>query len=453
MKVIPFVHEGLGNSSYLVVGPRGEGLLVDPDRSIQRYIGAAAQEGIEIVAVLETHLHADFVTGAREFAADLGIPAFVPELAEWSERTAICPGEELELGGVRVSAIASPGHTPEHLSYALIPPGGSNALFTGGSLIVGGAARTDLISAEVTDDLTRAQYRTLHEAFADYPDETLVYPTHGGGSFCSASAGDGQRTTTLGGERAQNPWLQLDEGQFMREFPESFPSAPDYFFRLRPLNLQGPRLRREIEPPRALAPAQFHDAARAGATTIDLRGRREYASGHIEGSINIAFRPAYATWLGWVVPANAKLLFVGSGPEVEAAVDESLLVGYESFEGWLDGALTGWEEAGLPVVRTSMGGPAEADKWLQAGAIALDVREPAEVAGGKLGGAINIPLGKLALQAGALPGQPIVVYCGHGERSSTAVSLLERAGRREVLNLDGGYAAFQDHLLRHSNAH
>jgi glyoxylase-like metal-dependent hydrolase (beta-lactamase superfamily II) len=266
MNVIPFVHEGLGNSSYLVEVGDGAAALVDPDRTTARYLAAAEARGWQIGAALETHLHADFVSGVRQLGDD-GVPRlFLPAAAAARfPHEALVPGARLRLGERAVEVIASPGHTPEHVSYVIHSPAGPPALFSGGSLLVGGAARTDLIAPEQTDALSRAQYRTLTQAFAALPDETRLYPTHGGGSFCAAGGG-GERSSTLGRERATNPWLTLpDEDAFARAFPATFPAAPAYFFRLRPVNQAGPRLRRDIPLPPPLGPAAF-DAARRQAS-------------------------------------------------------------------------------------------------------------------------------------------------------------------------------------------
>ncbi|HWO93433.1 MAG TPA: MBL fold metallo-hydrolase, partial [Dehalococcoidia bacterium] len=245
MNVISFERTGLGNSSYLVDIGGGRAVAVDPDRTAQRYITAAEERGLRIVAALETHVHADFVSGARELAA-AGADILAPAESELRfPYRGLHASERFILDGVQVEAIASPGHTPEHLSYVLRADGRAPALFSGGSLIVGGAARTDLITPEMTEPLTRAQFRTLHKAFGHLPDETELYPTHGGGSFCSVG-GTSSSTSTLGEERRSNPLLAMDdEEEFVRSWPATFPAAPAYFFRMRAFNQAGPRLRRE----------------------------------------------------------------------------------------------------------------------------------------------------------------------------------------------------------------
>lgn len=445
MKVIPFVHEGLGNSSYLVEFGDGTAALIDPDRTTARYQAAAAAQGWRIVAVLETHLHADFISGVTQLGDEGVSGLYLPEAAAARfPHQALQPGARLRLGTHEVEVIASPGHTPEHVSYVIHGQAGPPALFSGGSLLVGGAARTDLIAPEQTDALTRAQYRTLTQAFAALPDETPLYPTHGGGSFCSTGGG-GERTSTLGQERATNPLLAVpDEATFARIFPASFPAAPAYFYRLRPTNQAGPRLRRDIPLPPPLDPAAFN-AARQSALVVDVRSKEAYAAGHIPGALSNTFRDAYATWLGWLVPPNTPLLFVTDDVPLAGVLDESLLVGYEHFAGSLTGGMAAWQAAGYPVATTALVDAQGARDAVLAGAIALDVREPGEFAAGHIDGAWHVPLGRIETVLAELPpDRPVVAYCGHGERSATGLSLLERAGvRGPLLNLDNGLGAWQ----------
>ncbi|HXK33462.1 MAG TPA: MBL fold metallo-hydrolase, partial [Dehalococcoidia bacterium] len=358
MKIIPFVHEGLGNSSYLVGLDDGRALVIDPDRSVARYVRAAEERGWRITGAVETHLHADFISGARELAATTDATLFVPSGAQprFPHRP-VAPGETLQVDGVELTAVGSPGHTPEHLAYVLRAASGPPRLFSGGSLIVGGAARTDLIAPEMTEPLTRAQYRTITSAFADLPDETLLLPTHGGGSFCSAGEGGG-RTSTLGAERAHNPLLAFtDEDEFTRWFPTTFPGTPAYYARMRQVNQAGPRLRSEIAPPAPMPPAAFRDATRRpGALVVDTRSVEAFAAGHIAGSISIPFREAFAVWLGWLAPADPALLIVHDDAPLSRIADECLLVGYERFGGALEGGVEAWERAGFPLASATLTG-------------------------------------------------------------------------------------------------
>ncbi|HLF76022.1 MAG TPA: rhodanese-like domain-containing protein [Dehalococcoidia bacterium] len=444
MKAIQFVHEGLGNSSYVLDLGNDKAVLIDPDRNVKRYLDALASNGLKAVGIFETHLHADFVSGANELASQTGATIFVPSEAESKlPHQGLRGGQSLRLDGCEVTAVASAGHTPEHLSYVYRTPSGPPLLFSGGSLIVGGAARTDLISAAMTEPLTRAQFRTLHGAFSHLPDETLLYPTHGGGSFCSTGAGQ-DRTSTLGRERRDNPLLAFsDEDEFVAWFPTTFPAVPDYFARMRGVNQAGPRLRREIADPPALGPDEFA-RLRTSSVVVDGRSKEAYAKGHIPGSLSNPFRDDFPVWLGWLVPEDANLLFVTDGTSVNAMVEQSLLVGYERLVGWLEGGTGAWKASGRELRRIELVDAQRARKYLGDGAASLDIREPSEFEAGHIEGAIHIPLGKLAGEAGNVPhNRPVLVYCGHGERASTAISLLEAAGWSDLVNLDGGIGAWE----------
>jgi hydroxyacylglutathione hydrolase len=443
MKILPFVHEGLGNSSYLVEIGGGEALLVDPNRVVDPYLRAAEERSLTIRRVIETHVHADFVSGARDIAHETGAEIWSPEGGEYRfDRRPVKAGERFGAGALEIEAVPSPGHTPEHLSYVARVDGEEPVLFSGGSLIVGGAARTDLISQDMTERQTHWLFDTLQNAFAALPDETLLYPTHGSGSFCSATPG-AARTSTLGEERAHNGALAVkDEDEFVRWFPTTFPAIPAYYARMRAMN-EAPRLRGEIARPTSLDPTVF-DEARGNALVVDARGAERYAVEHIPGVLSIEFRDSFAVWLGWLAPEDANLLFVTDDKPTERLVEESMLVGYEKFAGWLDGGMRAWKEAGLPVESIPLVDAETAKKALMDGALAIDVREPDEYEAGHVPDALHIPLGQISAQIGEVPMErPALVYCGVGERSASAVSLFERAGYKDVLNLKGGYTAWR----------
>jgi hydroxyacylglutathione hydrolase len=447
MNVRLFRDAGLGNGSYLVEVSDGRAVLVDPDRRIRRYLDAADGSDLEIVGVLETHLHADFVSGAQDLRAETGAELYEPAEAGVSfPHTPVVPGERLDLDDVEVEVLSTPGHSPEHVSYVFRREGdAAPVLFSGGALIVGGAARSDLAGPDLTDHLTRHEFETLQRAFSDLPDETLLKPTHGGGSFCSAGSGK-KHTSTLGEERASNRLLSMGEKEFLSSWPASFPRTPAYFARMREINWAGPRLRKDTEMPRPLAPEAFAAAAsQEGTIVVDVRDAASYAEGHGQGVLAIPFRAAFPTWLGWLVPADARLLLVLGDTALEDVVDACLLVGLERFEGYLDGGMEAWREAGLPVRSLPAIGPDDVVSWLEKGAQPIDVREPDELEFGGIAGAVSVPLGDLPARAAGLPARrPLLVYCASGMRSTTAASLLERAGVGPVVNLRGGYGAWQE---------
>lgn len=447
MKAELFHDPGLGNGSYLLRTEPGRALLVDPDRRVDRYQRKAEELGLEITTVLDTHLHADFVTGSLEMAARTGATAFVPdEAAVGFSHRGVKPGERIELGELEIEVLATPGHAPEHVSYVARSDGDPALLFSGGALIVGGAARSDLVSPDLTEQLTRQEFHTLQEAFGSLPDETILYPTHGGGSFCSAGAGK-QHTSTLGTERASNPLLSMhDEDEFAHWWPTTFPAIPAYFTRMRAVNRAGPPLRTEIAGPRPLAPQEFADATRReGALVVDCRPPEDYLAAHIEDSLAIPFRDAFPTWLGWLAPQNARLLLVVDGPAISDVVDACLLVGYERFEGVLEGGMQAWVDRGLEVRSLPTIGPQDAVPWLAMGAQPLDVREPDEFELEHMAHATAAPLGALAQTAGELPtGRPLLTYCAAGMRSVSAASILERLRIGPVVNLRGGYGAWRN---------
>jgi glyoxylase-like metal-dependent hydrolase (beta-lactamase superfamily II)/rhodanese-related sulfurtransferase len=450
VRVELFHDEGLGNGSYLLEVAAGRAVLIDPDRRSARYLRRAEELGLEVEAVIDTHLHADFVSGSLDVARATGAELVVPAEAEAGfDHRAVKPGERLVVGEVELEVRATPGHAPEHVSYVARADGAERdavAVFSGGALIAGGAARTDLVSPDLTDELTRAQFLSVREAFEDLPDETTLYPTHGGGSFCSAGSA-GPHLSTLGTERRSNVILGFDDDvdAFVTWWPTTFPAIPTYFARMRAVNRAGPRSVADIAPPAPLDPAAFDGARRdPGAVVIDARQVDGYTAGHVEGAIAIPFRESFPTWLGWLVPADARLLIVADETDLAAIVDAAMLVGYESFGGWLCGGMDAWIDDDLPTRSVPAIGPNDAVPWLEMGAHPLDVREPDEFELGHVAGATNVPLGSLEDRLDEVPsGRPLLVYCASGQRSASAASLLERRGVGPVVNLRGGYGAWR----------
>lgn len=436
MDVLPFVEEGLGNSAYVVDLGDGSALVVDPARDPRPYLGALERRGLRPRFVVETHLHADFVSGAGELVA-LGAQLLAPVGGDLARpHRPLEDGEEVDLGGPTLRVIATPGHTPEHLAYLLLDGARELALFSGGTLISGGVARTDLVSPEATEPLARDAYRSIRERLFALPDELAVYPTHGAGSFCSAGPG-GERTTTIGRERRSNPLLadDADEDTFVARLCAGLGSYPPYFLELREVNRRGPDVHGATPPvlPQ-LTVEEVEAAIERGAEVVDVRDIDAFAAGHLPGALSDPWRPQFATWLGWLVDRDRPIVFVADR-RVDRAdlVWAALTVGFERLVGELAGGVDAWEGAGRRLARTVL-----LDAGVARGRRVVDVRQHAEFVTGHLPHAVHVELGRLATATDDVPEEPVLLHCGHGERAMSAASLLERAGHRDVAVLAGG---------------
>jgi hydroxyacylglutathione hydrolase len=440
VEIHPVVDVGLGNCAYLVELGDGGALVVDPARDPSPYLDLARWRRLRIAYAAETHLHADFLSGSRELAAADGAQVLAPRASRLGfAHRGLGDGEELDLGGLTLRALTTPGHAPEHLSYLLADEGRPLALFSGGALLVGGMARTDLAGPELTEPLARAAYRSLHQRLLELPDELGVYPTHGAGSFCAAPAGD-ERTTTIGAERRHNHLLAAPgEDSFVAELLASFGSYPPYFLRLRDRNRVGPALLGRDW--RVLSLRSADQVARhlaGGGVVVDARPVSAFAAGHLPGSLSIALRPAFASWLGWLVDDTQPLVFVLEEDQDRGElVRQCRTIGYDRLVGELAGGMGAWRAAGRPEARLAL---VEAGGLGAAPGVVLDVRQASEVAEGRLPGAVAVELGALA--GGRLPDElpegPVAVMCSHGERAMTGASLLERAGHQDLRAVHGG---------------
>lgn len=435
MNVIPVVDEGLGNSAYLADLGDGRALAVDAPRDLRALRHAASRRELTVAFAADTHLHADFLSGTVQLSADDGATVLASAAGHRRfEHTALADGDEADLGGLTLRALATPGHTDEHVSYLLLDGSRELGVFTGGSLIVGSAARTDLLGSDRAEYLARAQYRSLHR-LAALPDATAVWPTHGAGSFCSAPPG-AERTTTIGRERSGNPLLAApDEDTFVKTLLGSLGSYPAYFRRLSEENRRGPAVLAASPTLRPLTVDQVLDIVSTGGEVIDVRPVPAYASGHVPGSLAIPLRPAFATWLGWLVSDHGSpLAFVADpGQDLADLIWQALKIGYENLVGVLAGGMPAWREAGRLVATTPLLTSAQVDP----GSV-IDVRQAHEYENGHLPRAHSIELGSLADAADNLAGTRVVTMCGHGERAASAASVLERAAVTDVAVLPGG---------------
>jgi hydroxyacylglutathione hydrolase len=436
----PVVDEGLGNSAYVVELGDGQALVIDPARDPTPYLELARWRRLQIAYAAETHLHADFLTGSRDLAAATGAQILAPR------RGGLCfphrgleDGENVHLSGLTLRALATPGHAPEHVSYLLLNDGHPVALFSGGALLVGTVARTDLAGPELTEPLARAAYRSLHQRLLSLPDALAVYPTHGAGSFCSAPIG-GKRTTTIGAERRHNRLLAArDEDAFVAELLAGFGSYPPYFLRLRERNRVGPELLgRDWRGLPRLSADRVGQHLAGGGVLVDARPVGAFAAGHIPGAISIVLRPQFASWLGWLLDDGQPLVFVLDADQDRGELTRQCrIIGYDQLVGELAGGIAAWRAAGLPEALLPLVEAEQLDNHLD---VVLDVRQANEVADGHLPSAVAIELGALAgdRPPTELPGGPVTVMCGHGERAMTAASLLARAGRENLRVAHGG---------------
>ncbi|HKZ63979.1 MAG TPA: rhodanese-like domain-containing protein [Thermoplasmata archaeon] len=450
MFVGQFVDEGLGNAAHIFGSKESKvAAIVDPLRDVDGYLATAEHHGLEIRYVFDTHLHNDFVSGAREIAAKTGARVVAGADAGLAfDHTPLADGESLSMGDLKVTALATPGHTPEHMAYAVAPdgPGGPSMVFTGGALIVGGVARTDLLGKENSVPFAKQLYHSLREKLMTLPDAVSVFPTHGAGSFCAAPA-TAERQTTIGRERVANPLvLARSEEDFVRRALEGLPSYPVYFGSLRPVNQKGPKILGGLPQPPAIPPATVKELAAEGASILDVRPPPLFLRAHIPGAYGISAHAPLTTWAGWLIPVGTPLILVSHGPrDLESAVRQLIRIGFDDLRGTVGGGMAAWESAGLPVERIPLVAPWDLASMLASvnPPVVLDVRQDDEWADGHIPGAVHIENGRLPWDD--LPfakDRPVVVHCHTGNRSASGVSVLLRRGYSKAQLLDGGWAVW-----------
>jgi glyoxylase-like metal-dependent hydrolase (beta-lactamase superfamily II)/rhodanese-related sulfurtransferase len=427
------VTPGLGDNSYLLTSG-DEAAMVDPQRDVGRFLSAAKAKGATIRHVLETHVHNDYLSGALELAEATGAEIVAPAAGRYEfPHHAVSEGDEIALGDTRITALETPGHTPEHTSYLATEAATPRAVFTGGSLMVGGAGRTDLLGEELTDGLTRSQYRTL-QRLGQLPDEVEVLPTHGAGSFCGVGEAPAERTSTMGQERQRNGALRApDEDTFVKEQLTGLGAYPTYYGFMAPINRHGPRLLREVPLPAALTADEAAARIDAGATVVDGRWRVAFARAHVPGSLNVELQDDFASYVGWVVPFGDPIVLVLPQPEEESlteAITQLLRVGYERLEGYLAGGAEAWLASGRPVGSYGVAGLKELCEGYRSGKVQriLDVRQRNEWESESIPGSQNVFVGDLPQHLGQVAGEGEVwAICRSGHRSAMAASLLDAA--------------------------
>ena len=446
--------ESLGNSSYLVGSEDAKVCaVVDPARDVDMYMDEAAAQGMRIAYALETHVHNDFVSGSRELAARTGATICASAACGLLyDHRSLNKGDSIDLGGVQFKVLATPGHTPEHVSYLATDsaaPRGQGALFSGGALLVGGVARSDMLGKQLAPFLGRWFHRTVQQEFRPLDDRVVVYPTHGGGSFCSAgSSGQGDSTTTIGRERATNPYFQAaTEAEFLELALADLPSYPSYYKRMANINRRGPHILGSLPALHPLAPREALVRVHGDGLAVDARSVPAYAHSHIPGAFGIPFGGSFGTWVGWLVEPGRPLVLV---PESEAIVEEAVRqlvrIGYDNLDGYLDRGMEGWERAGLPVARLRTASPDQLRQVLDGNgdALPLDVRFHHEWREGHVPGALHVELGDLPEHLDGLPrDRAYYALCAAGVRAATAASILEREGFEDVTLVEGGTEAWK----------
>lgn len=445
----------LSNSSYIVASvSAGIAAVIDPRRDIGDYTEIIRRNGWTLRYALETHLHSDFVSGARELAAwaraqqpgtrfDMGASVY----AQSGSGIELLDGRRLPLGNSWLRVISTPGHAVEHLSFLAGESRASHVLFSGGALLPGGAGRTDLLGPALTPTLTGMLYTTIHKRLLTLPGDTTVFPTHLGGSFCAAGTGADEQTT-IAHERASNPLaLARDAGEFATRACSHPGPAPAYFSSLRMVNRRGAPLLRTLPLVEALSPAATWYYAQAGGVVIDVRSAEAFALGHLPGSLNIPLGSPLATWAGWSVPPASPVVLVADRREdLVESVRQLRLVGFDTVIGYLAGGVEAWGEAELPVTRSKVLDSVQLRRAFQRGAVdVVDVRFEHEWRAGHVPGAVHLPLPDLI--GGELPPRSdrhTVIQCGRGNRAALAQSLLEQRGWTNVAVQIGGFGAWQE---------
>ncbi|MBV6728985.1 MBL fold metallo-hydrolase [Nocardioides daeguensis] len=421
----------LGDRSYLVHD--GEvAFVVDPQRDIDRVLDLLEADGVRLTHVFETHIHNDYVTGGFALAEATGADYLVnADDPVTFVRTPIRDGDVVAVGRrMRVRAIATPGHTFTHLAYALTDGDEPWAVFSGGSLLYGATGRPDLLGPEHTDALVRHQHSSAHRLADELPDDAAVYPTHGFGSFCSATQSEAT-ASTIGTERRTNPVLVQDEETYVRELLAGLGEWPAYYAHMAPANSAGPAAP-DLSPVARADAQELRRRIEAGEWVVDLRNRTTFAAGHAPGTFNFGIDGSFATYLGWLIEWGTPLTLLGENPEQVAEAQRELVrIGIERPAAQATGGPEQWSDRPLASFATATFADLAHVRHHRP-VVVLDVRRRDEHAAGALEGALNIPLHELPRRLAEVPDGEVWVHCAGGYRASVAASFIDAAGRRPV---------------------
>ncbi|HXC72066.1 MAG TPA: MBL fold metallo-hydrolase, partial [Pyrinomonadaceae bacterium] len=437
----------LAHASYLI-GSDGEAVVVDPQRDVDEYLAEATAQGFEIKYVIETHLHADFVSGHQEIAARTGAEIVFGEKAgaQFAHR-AVHDGEELRIGKVVLQIMETPGHTPEGICVLVTDtasPDEPQKLLTGDTLFIGDVGRPDLAGGKGYTPQTMAEmmYDSLHGKLLKLPDEVEVYPAHGAGSMCGKNMSK-ETSSTIGEQRKFNYALKpMSKDEFVTMMTADLPEAPVYFPKDAEINRSGARGLSELQPPAALSPQQVRELHDDGHILLDVRSAADFGAAHVPGSMNIGLGGQFAMWAGSLIPLNASIVVIAdTGAQVDETVVRLARVGIENVKGFLEGGVQSWRDAGLTVDTITQVSVAELNERLANDDMqVVDVRRPAEYVNGHVPRALNAPLASLDKSVGPLnleKDKLTAVICAGGYRSSAAASMLQKQGFSNLLNVAG----------------
>ena len=432
VEVVAIDTPALGDRSYLA-HDGAVALVIDPQRDIDRVLAVAAARGVRITHVFETHLHNDYVTGGLALALATGAAYHVNAADEVAfDRVPAADGDVVEVSPVMpLRVLATPGHTFTHLSYVLAAAGHPPAAFTGGSLLYGSTGRPDLLGRVHAGELAHAQFASAHRLAAELPEDAEVYPTHGFGSFCSASQSEAS-SSTIGRERRVNPVLTLAEDRYVSELLAGLDAYPAYYAHMGPANAAGPS-GADLSAPRRADAGELRRRIDAGEWVVDLRARRAFAAGHVAGTLSFDLDGSFATYLGWLIPWGTPLALLGQTPEqvaqaqrelVRIGIDRPAAAATGHPDDWAGGrALRSYpvaDFAGLESVRRHRA------------VVILDVRRDQEWDASHISGAVHVPLHRLPARLAEVPAGEVWVHCEAGYRASVAASFLDAAGRAVV---------------------
>jgi glyoxylase-like metal-dependent hydrolase (beta-lactamase superfamily II)/rhodanese-related sulfurtransferase len=443
----------LAHASYLLAS-EGEAVVVDPQRDVELYLAAAAEHGFAIRHIVESHLHADFVSGHKELAARTGAKIYIGAQAGATfAHVPVRDGFELKFGRASLRVLETPGHTLE--SICLVVTGEEKSLepwavLTGYTLFIGDVGRPDLSPRHTPAELAGMLYDSLHNKLLALPDHVLVYPAHGAGSLCGRNM-RAERSSTIGTERLTNYALQVkSREEFVQQLTSNLPARPEYFFKDAEMNRTGAASLAELPPLRAIAPAELDAVLKQGEIALDVRSGEDFAAGHVPGSVNIALSGQFASWAATVLGLAAHpVLIADSNSQLGEARLRLARVGIEAVGGYLEGGVSAWKEAGFTLATISEIGVKELEERMKSGEVqVLDVRREPEWEAAHIENATWWPLDNFRVSPPEIDHDArIAIHCKGGYRSMLASSLLQRAGFTRVINVIGGIDAWQQEKL------